>query len=283
MRTLIDAFNGAITGPRNRAARALVPLTLSLSAAPRVARSQATPQGAPPTARANTPRLLVRAAGVFDGDSGDPVEGVELRDMLTGRVVTTSHVGVAALVFADTTRTIIALRKVGYAPHVQIVTTSPRDTTPLTLVIYRTSQRLPTVVVTDSSIHFISAYLRGFEERRRAGLGYFVTDAQLRKNENWTMADIVRANVPGVTIQEGRTKFSSDAQFVVTARGPASCYPDVYIDGVLAVKDGPGVDLHNFSATDFAGVEFHTGATAPPEYSGTGSGCGVLLLWTRER
>jgi hypothetical protein len=36
--------------------------------------------------------------------------------------------------------------------------------------------------------------------------------------------------------------------------------------------------------SDLAGVEFYpeTG-TGPPEYNATGSGCGTLLLWTRER
>jgi len=34
----------------------------------------------------------------------------------------------------------------------------------------------------------------------------------------------------------------------------------------------------------FAGVEFYPGgATIPSQYNKTGSSCGVLLLWTRER
>jgi hypothetical protein len=74
------------------------------------------------------------------------------------------------------------------------------------------------------------------------------------------------------------------AQFVATTLGAHGvCYPDVFIDGVPGVKLGPGVDLHEYSASEFTGVEFHNSATTPPAYNGTGQGCGVLLLWTRER
>jgi hypothetical protein len=34
----------------------------------------------------------------------------------------------------------------------------------------------------------------------------------------------------------------------------------------------------------FAAVEYYPGgASVPAEYNSTGGGCGVLLLWTRER
>ena len=42
--------------------------------------------------------------------------------------------------------------------------------------------------------------------------------------------------------------------------------------------------IGGFADCELAGVEFYSdGATAPPGYNGTDGGCGVLLLWTREK
>jgi hypothetical protein len=72
-----------------------------------------------------------------------------------------------------------------------------------------------------------------------------------------------------------------------------ACYATVYVDGALyytKATDAPGVrtsgppDMRRLDANDYAGIEFYPGgATIPPQYNGTDSGCGVLLLWTRER
>ena len=43
-------------------------------------------------------------------------------------------------------------------------------------------------------------------------------------------------------------------------------------------------NLQQMRVDQFAGVEFYPGgATIPSQYNKTGSSCGVLLLWTRER
>ena len=43
-------------------------------------------------------------------------------------------------------------------------------------------------------------------------------------------------------------------------------------------------NLRSMDVSTYAGVEFYQGgSTLPPQYNITDSGCGVLLLWTRER
>ena len=55
---------------------------------------------------------------------------------------------------------------------------------------------------------------------------------------------------------------------------------DVYLDGVLSTNN----DLEKQNVNQFAAVEYYAGgATIPVQYNRTGSSCGVLLLWSRER
>jgi hypothetical protein len=60
----------------------------------------------------------------------------------------------------------------------------------------------------------------------------------------------------------------------------------VYLDGAV-LYDGtqpaaPPPNFDRFQAQDFLSVEFYGAATAPPQFRGTFSACGILLLWTRE-
>jgi hypothetical protein len=60
-------------------------------------------------------------------------------------------------------------------------------------------------------------------------------------------------------------------------------------DGVrifdLGVTRGAQVpDFGKMDGVNIAAAEFYDGdAASPPEYNSTSQGCGVLVLWTRER
>jgi len=43
-------------------------------------------------------------------------------------------------------------------------------------------------------------------------------------------------------------------------------------------------DLEKMRVNEYAGIEYYPGgSTIPTQYNRTGSSCGVLLFWTRER
>lgn len=246
--------------------------------------------------RADTmpPRLrFVRVVGVLDAESGEGIANAELIDALTKRTALSSAGGVAALAFADTGASFIEVKKVGYVPDLVLVHHSVADTVPVTVVLRRLSdsQTLPKVVVTDSSPAFISPALRGFEERRRSGLGHFLGESELRASEHRKLADLLQSRVPGIVIQRGRgaSGLASPRNTSLSApRGSGAvtgpvCYPDAYLDGVRISHAGSAVNLDDYQVSDLAGVEFHNVATVPIQFNATGAGCGVLLLWTRER
>jgi hypothetical protein len=244
----------------------LIVLACALSFAASDLSAQAT--GTEPPLPAYRHRLL----GVYDAQTGEPIEGAEVVDMLSKTSALTTKTGTISLFFLPDGGGIIRIRKLGYQPITMPVEISPNDTTPVTITMVSAATTLPTVVTTDSAPNYVSSRLRDFEARRKQGAGYFITEAELRKNDNGTMTNMVR-RIPGVNIVcRGRTCRA------MSIRG--GCAAVVYIDGVQSTDK----DLDKISVNDYAGVEFYAGgATAPPQYNMTGSACGVLLFWSRER
>jgi hypothetical protein len=272
-------------------------LALASALAGASASGQATPPPAAPKPTAAPPLVYRgRLVGVFDELTGQPMDSVEVRDMMSGLSAFTTRTGTLSLFFVDTGGSMIRFRKIGYQPLTILVANSVRDTVPLTITLAHSGQVLPTVVTEDSAPKYKSPQLRGFEARRKEGHGYFVTEAQLRKEDDRKMPEVLAAHVSGVSFVRGRTL----GTYMTAGRssggrgtfigGGAPCYPDVYLDGTLVppqpdlkIVSIVAVDLGQFNLADIGAVEFYNTATLPPQFNATRSGCGALLLWTRER
>jgi hypothetical protein len=63
------------------------------------------------------------------------------------------------------------------------------------------------------------------------------------------------------------------------------CYMSVYMDGAVYYSNAmPGrpLDLSGLNILSFQALEvYRSPAEIPVEYNVTGSGCGIILLWTR--
>jgi hypothetical protein len=219
-----------------------------------------------------------RILGVFNAQTGDPIEGASVTDILSGTSALTTITGTVSLAFLPDSGSIVRVQKIGYKPATAMVAISPKDTVPITVLLSPSTTTLPAVVTNDSSPHYISPGLRAFEERRKAGFGLFMTEAELRKNDNRAVSNVIRTM--GVNVACGGRPIRC---FAASSRtGGVSCILDVYLDGIMVNKDDR--DLEKMRTDQFAGIEAYTGAaTIPPLYNKTGSACGVLLFWTRER
>ncbi|MFI5312194.1 MAG: TonB-dependent receptor plug domain-containing protein [Gemmatimonadales bacterium] len=249
--------------------------------------AQVTPPGSAAKAAAPAVRFFRgRLVGVFDEATGDPLDSVEVRDVLSGLSAFTTKTGTLSLFFVDTAGSMIRFRKPGYVPLTMLVQNSFRDTIPLTITLaHAGGQVLPTVVTTDSGPKYRSALLRGFDERRREGYGHVVTEAELRKSDDRALADVLVSHMPGISIVR-----VGSATYLTTHREARVCYPAVFLDGVmmsglsnLSRRSVSAVDLSQFDVNFLAGVEYYSVGTVPAQYNSTAAGCGVLLLWTRER
>jgi hypothetical protein len=227
------------------------------------------------------PSYRRRLLGVYDAQTGDAIEGAEVSDALANVTALTTATGTVSLVFLPEGATLVRIKKVGYNPQNMMVSISPVDTVPLTVLLTRAAQQLPAVVTRDSNGKYLTPVLREFEERRRnpAIKGQFVTEAELRKNDISNLANIAR-RFAGAKVQMTRFGYQ-----LVTTRmmsgGGSGCPATIYINGLI--QNG-AVDLEKLMAMDFGGIEFYSSPSqTPAQYNKNNGGCGVLLLWYRER
>ncbi len=234
-------------------------------------------------AQQSLPTYRGRLLGVFDERTGDPVEGAEVIDVLEKTTALTTKTGTVTLAFLPDGGGMIRIRKVGYEAQTMVVAISEADTIPLTVLLKPSVTQLPKVVTTDSAPRFISPGLSAFEERRKQNVGgSFIAATELRKSDGRPLANVLR-NVPGLKVQcSTRTSecraLSGRSQSKYAILG-GDCVVDIYVDGT-GYSDP---DLNKLRVDELGGVEYYSGAAVPIQYNRTGSTCGVLLLWTRER
>lgn len=141
---------------------------------------------------------------------------------------------------------------------------------------------LDTVTTTAVRRTYFSPGLREFEERRRMGQGKFVSETEFRRAGSRLLSDVLR-KVPGMAVVPAR----GSAYYAVATRRSA-CPLTVYLDGLplydrVLSRGIPPPDLNQFQAASFAGAEYYAATAAAPVQFRDRSGCGLLLLWTRER
>ena len=240
--------------------------------------------------------------GIAIADSlGTPVAGAEVSIVSLGLRATTNYLGEFRFSRLPAGRITINVRRLGFVPMSDTVTLAENAATNREFQLNTQVARLDSVRVTEPERKYISPGLTEFEERRKEGRGYFVSEEVLRKNNERSMLDVIVANVPGLTRLRTNPRKPSEYYVGTTrkcAAGPAilackgqspSCPVTLYIDGHMLYSAAPGrdqdlPDLTSFAVRDYAGVEYYPGgATAPVKYNATDSGCGLLILWTRER
>ena len=109
------------------------------------------------------------------------------------------------------------------------------------------------------------------------------------------MGGMVVGNVPGVVMVSAASytylassrKCGGGATLLTCGRGNTR-WVAVFIDGVRIYDASMGAmnraDFNRINVRVYAAVEFYPGgASLPMQYNSTGSDCGTLLLWARER
>jgi len=226
---------------------------------------------------------------VLDAASGAPVAEADLYIAQLDRRATSDSTG--AYRFSDVRSGVfdMQVRRLGFAQITRVVSVITGAESEIDIRLKRIVT-LDTVHTKAAAVAYISPALRGFEERKKMGFGYFIDEALMRKNDNRTLGNTLR-RIPGIVIIEtgsseliasGRRSGSGKA----TSR-PPPCFAAVYLDGV-AIYTGPPQtppDLTRTPVRELAAAEFyHGGATLPVQFAAIkNSSCGVLLLWTRER
>jgi len=262
-------------------------LVLALSAAPRPLHAQ-----------------VATLIGTVRRDSGGAeLAGADVKLAGLAQHVLTDARGVFRINGLPAGRYALTIRHIGYRTWHDTLDVDAGQRIERDFVMIAQPPELDSVRVVAQGKKWLSPNLQAFEERRLSGQGgHFITDSILRRNDDRRMGGLIAAHMPGLALvnKSGNEYLASTRKCgpggqLLTCGSGFTCWVSVYLDGVriydatmdlYSKMSGPPIrpDFGRLTARDYAAVEFYAGgATIPAQYNMTGSDCGVLLLWTRER
>jgi hypothetical protein len=90
-----------------------------------------------PSIPAPVPSHRTRVLGVYDGETGSPIDSCRVVDTASGTKASTTSSGTVSLAFLPEGVSTVHVEKAGYRSLTLSVTISPRDTVPITVVLSR--------------------------------------------------------------------------------------------------------------------------------------------------
>ncbi len=229
---------------------------------------------------------------VRDESTGKPLGGVEVVIERTVLRALTDPSGKYSFTNTPAGRFTVLFRSVGYMPVREFVVLKA-DTVWANQVMAPSTLRLDSVFVTAKPAGPRGLGLEAFEERRAMGFGRFIDSLELRRSEHLRTPDLLR-RIQGITVAPSGSKHIAVSNRRAGPDGQR-CPMAVFLDGVAIYKSeapvsGPGggpprippPQLEDFQIANLAAVEVYRSAgEVPIEFSGAGSACGALVLWTR--
>ncbi len=225
---------------------------------------------------------MVDVVGTLVSPEGRPIVGASVVVAAFDSVLTSGDDGTFRLADVPVGRMRFRVLAVGYRPlGVSLQLSNNRRLLDTVITLRRVAHPLDSIVVTGKPTKFLAGKMEDFERRRRMGFGKFLTRAELH--------DPLQG---GLDIQLRRFARIRLVPLPWRAGGGfaaggsvGGCFLTVYLDGSLYWSPDmptPPPDITKFGSLSLEGVEVYVGlAETPIEYTGRGSPCGVLLLWTR--
>jgi hypothetical protein len=208
---------------------------------------------------------------VVAAEGGRPIAGARVA-VVGGPETVANAAGEWALENVPTGTRTLEARGIGFYPvrrPVDVVAGAPA----VQLSLSSLRSLLDTVRVTASRLRLEGT---GFEDRRRSGLGRYITAEQIARRKVAFTSELFRT-VPGVRLDRGPL-----GETHLTVRGAfGRCAPNLFIDGhhMLGLS---AEDIETWAhPDDVAGIEIYAGAVVPPEFQPGMTGCGSIVLWTR--
>lgn len=177
---------------------------------------------------------------------------------------------------------VLHVRAVGFYPQrvvVDVVDDAPTIFTELPTM----KAVLDTVRVTASRVTRES---RGFEERRRIGIGRFVTQEDVLRRQPLVTSDILQS-IAGLRVERADNPIDG-RRVVMSGALENRCSPAIYIDGQY-MSDLGADDIDAFVRPgEIVGIEVYAGPWAPVQFTrgmagigAAGNLCGSIVIWTQ--
>jgi len=255
---------------------------------------QAVQSQTPDSARRPTMRII----GVFDSRNGEPLPGVQVRDVFSGTFAMTTATGTARLTFLTFRgdAAFIELRKLGFEAKQIIV--SRGDTASLTEVLEPVAMLAPVVTTERYRIDRDAGAWAGFEQRCQSKSVTCIRNEDLEKRPTSNLADfLIHAN--GVTVgacgggrgpgSAGRNGQCGKIAMKPVVIPPAYCQPTFFVDGFeWNPHMGAPTDLAPntpaeapYTPTNVKAVEVYPPEKPRPLRFQGDPACGVVVIWTK--
>lgn len=182
----------------------------------------------------------------------------------------------------------LVIRKVGYEPYSATLTIPAGRKIEADIFLKPVMTKLANINVKAAVNPRYAIRLADFEERRRVGMGRFLTSDIFEKAEGQNMSQVLVSLIPGV-----RTSGKGSKQILVSRRSGKDCAAQVIVNGLVHFNgQEPNFDLNSLYTGQVIGVEYYTVANTPSQFNATagspgrseiagGSYCGTVVIWTK--
>jgi hypothetical protein len=209
----------------------------------------------------------------------DPIAGVEIS--IAGQAVSarTDSGGRFSLRGIQPGRHVVLLRAIGFSEYSTTLHFFGGQEIETDFALVPLGQSLAKVEVKATPPSGDNPRIAEFDERRKFGLGRFVTQEELAKAEGRNLVTFLVGRIPGL-----RCAPMGRSCALASGRGPvkfnaAPCLVRVVYDGF---PGGNLIPLTDMDPSTIAAIEYYTPATLPAQFNFEGNNpCGTLVVWSR--
>jgi len=234
-----------------------------------------------PAARggAQAPHLL--KGRVVSEATHQPLADAEVVLMDFGRLVRTGATGAFSIMVPSVPYR-LQVRRIGYLSRA-FRFKGRADTLEVEFTLVPTAMVLESLTVTGKS-GSVSPRLAEFERRRQvSAVGQFLGNAELVPYRDQRLGNVLR-KLRGIRVVP-LGGFGLTALSMRGNAGQSDCYMAVWVDGIQMSTPGRPFDLESLLVERIGGVEVYSGPSeVPVEFDPPGgTGCGAIIIWTRDR
>lgn len=202
-----------------------------------------------------------------------PVEGARVNILGTALGVVSDSGGRFDIAGVPAGVRVIQVRAIGYAVSSWMVDLGEGQILRQAFELEGRTLTVDSIVVTEPAGRDGWRSEAGFEHRRRGGVGFFLTRADIQQRRASSVSDLIRV-VPGV-ITNCRNRNCQ----ILMPQSTRPCTPEYFLDGYPATfATGP-----SFPIEQVRGVEIYKSRfDVPAEFQRPNLTCGVIAIWTIE-
>lgn len=168
----------------------------------------------------------------------------------------------------------ISLRRIGFEPVDAVLTTRNRMWDTVLVQLETTARVLEERKITETPTRKALG-LRDFEERRKVGLGQYVTREDIVARGSFRLSDLLRAKRGVNVVKGGRVRFAS------SGGSRQLCQPDIWIDGARSIP----MEIDELPSSTVEAIELYPNfSSVPIEFQRVGANttpCGTIVVWSR--